>query len=381
MKKILFGAGKYGRYALDEYGHENVAYFVDNNSNKIGEMIDEIEVISFDEFLKIYKNYQIIVSTKFYQRIEAQLHHYGINSYQIYSLCDVRDYPTDKLLFNPYEDNDSYLDMSDEAVRQRIEAIKSETVNYGNTVECFNRIEIETINRCTGVCSFCPVSKQRDPRDYHEMSWELFTKIIDELADIDYTGWISLFSNNEPFLDNTIIDKQRYARKKLPNANFHLYTNGMVMNLDKFIAIMPYLDEMVIDNYNQKLELTSYNREIYDYCLEHPELNKKVTIVLRKVNEVLSTRGGDAPNARNVSYPDVPCLLPFKQMVVRPDGKTSLCCNDALGRNTLADLTKETILEAWNNSRYQMVRKCLREGGRREWNHCVNCDTFMIGES
>lgn len=28
-------------------------------------------------------------------------------------------------------------------------------------------------------------------------------------------------------------------------------------------------------------------------------------------------------------------------MVVRPDGKVSLCCNDALGTMTLGDLTKE----------------------------------------
>lgn len=72
----------------------------------------------------------------------------------------------------------------------------------------------------------------------------------------------------------------------------------------------------------------------------------------------------------SVSYPTAKCVLPFKQMIIRLDGKVSLYCNDSLERKTLADLTKETLAEAWNNPRYQMVRKCLYEG-REHWNHCV----------
>lgn len=63
-------------------------------------------------------------------------------------------------------------------------------------------------------------------------------------------------------------------------------------------------------------------------------------------------------------------------MIVRPDGKVSLCCNDPLGKNTLADLTKENIVDAWYNDRFQTVRKCLFKGGRKEWGHCIYCDNF-----
>jgi radical SAM protein with 4Fe4S-binding SPASM domain len=64
-------------------------------------------------------------------------------------------------------------------------------------------------------------------------------------------------------------------------------------------------------------------------------------------------------------------------MIIRPDGKVSLCCNDPLGKNTLGDLTKETILEVWNNDRYKMVRNCLYNG-RKNWKHCEFCDVFNL---
>lgn len=78
-----------------------------------------------------------------------------------------------------------------------------------------------------------------------------------------------------------------------------------------------------------------------------------------------------------VSYGKERCALPFKQLIIRPDGKVSLCCNDPLGKNTLGDLTKESVLDVWNNDKFKTVRKCLYEG-RANWKHCEYCDAFYI---
>ena len=140
-----------------------------------------------------------------------------------------------------------------------------------------------------------------------------------------------------------------------------------------------YTAQSMIDNYSSNLQLIDNSKAIVDYCEKHVELESKVTIVLRKPDEILSNRGGDSPNRNEeVSYPDAKCILPFKQLIIRPDGKVSLCCNDPLGKNTLADLTKETIIEAWNNQKFQMVREALHKG-RKEWKHCGNCDVFNLG--
>ena len=76
-----------------------------------------------------------------------------------------------------------------------------------------------------------------------------------------------------------------------------------------------------------------------------------------------------------ISYGNTKCALPYKQMIIRPDGKVSLCCNDPLGKDTLGDLTYETILEIWYGKKFQMVREALYKG-RSYWEHCKWCDNF-----
>ena len=47
-------------------------------------------------------------------------------------------------------------------------------------------------------------------------------------------------------------------------------------------------------------------------------------------------------------------------------------------KNTLGDLNKESIFDVWYGLRFTQVRKALIKG-RREWKHCVYCDTFSMG--
>jgi organic radical activating enzyme len=380
MKKIIFGAGQWGGYAIKKYGKENIQCIIDNNPEKVGHYLEGVRIFDAQELVRICRedDYEIIIAVKNGKSIEKQLRELNITNYSYYHSEDAY-FPTSELVVNPYDTLDGFLNSSQSNIDMRIQAEAEKVERLKNTDALFNHIEIETVNRCNGGCSFCPVNAKNDSREYQKMTEVLFYKIIGELEDMDYRGRIALFSNNEPFLDDRIIDFQKYARAHLPGARFHLFTNGTLLTLDKFVEIIPHLDELIIDNYNQNLELIPNNKKIVDYCEEHEELKNKVTVVLRKIDEVLTTRGGDAPNARKVSYPDAKCVLPFQQMIVRPDGKVSLCCNDPLGRNTLADLNEETLLEAWNNPRFRMVRKCLDEGGRKNWKHCEHCDTFNLG--
>ncbi len=287
-----------------------------------------------------------------------------------------------KLLINPYEcaneDSNETLWNATIAKSQMIQAVNKYVQIASRKVPLFRYLEIETINRCNGGCSFCPVNKQIDPRPEHRMTEKLFKKIIDNLADLDYSGEICTFSNNEPFLDERIIELNAYARMKLPNARLHLYTNGTLLTIEKFVLIMQYLDELVIDNYHQDLKMIKPVEEIYQYILNNNDYDGKVSIVLRKPNEILTSRGGDAPNRKDIlSFPNDSCALPFEQMVIRPDGKVSLCCNDPLGRNTLGDLNKQSLEEVWYGAPYTRVRELIAQG-RKEWKHCANCDTFYL---
>jgi len=239
----------------------------------------------------------------------------------------------------------------------------------------FSRVEIETINRCNGSCTFCPVNKNDDPRKPEKMTDELFDKIINELHDLDYSGDIGLFANNEPFLDKRLEVFAKKTRELLPGARIEIYSNGTLIELERFIKIIPYLDLLVIDNYNDKLKWHDTVKDIMEYLKQHPEHASKVSIRMRKETALMSTRGGQAPNNKKKKALPISCLLPFYHFYIRPDGKVGLCCVDALAKHTLGDVSQDSLKDVWFSETYKKVRERIRQG-RDSMDVCDCCDSY-----
>lgn len=240
-----------------------------------------------------------------------------------------------------------------------------------------SHIEIETLNRCNNTCGFCPVNRHDDPRVLTRMDEALFHRIIDDLAAWGYDRTLNLFSNNEPFLDKRIFAFAAYAREKLPNAYIQIITNGMALDAAKAEAILPLLSHMVINNYATTLDLHANIATLKAKLeAERPDLAEKVVIGLRLLDEFKSNRGGTAPN-RKVRDPlyRSRCAYPWFQMVVRPDGKVSLCCNDALGRETIGDVAADGIRAAWEDQRRAEVQRLMMDG-RDRLDICRHCDNL-----
>lgn len=243
----------------------------------------------------------------------------------------------------------------------------------------FNNIEIETVNRCNGTCSFCPVNKNQDPREYKKMPEELFEKIIKELKEINYNGAIALHSNNEPLLDKEICNYANYARKELPNSYIYLYTNGTLLTIDKFCELITNLDLLVIDNYNDNIQFIEPVKEIFNYCIQHPELKKKVRIDMRLQNQILTSRGGQSDNRDEILTLKSSCLLPFNKIVVQPDGRIPLCCCDPFGKVILGDLNTEKLVDIWNGKKAKALRESLykEQYSRKNLKLCSKCDVLV----
>ena len=244
----------------------------------------------------------------------------------------------------------------------------------------FQTIEVETINLCNNDCPFCPVNKHNDTRKPARMDENLFYSLIEQLKSIDYRGKLSLFSNNEPFLDNRILDFIEYAKKNLPNTRHCLYTNASLLDVEKFLRLTENLDKLIIDNYDDDFKFTPTVQKIMDADFPR-DFKCEVTISLRKKNQKLNTRGGKAPNRiseENKFAPMSPCILPFTQMIIRPDGTAAKCCNDPLNQMTLGDLNKQSILEIWRGKAYQELRKEMYHNGRRRISGCTYCDIFGL---
>ena len=224
----------------------------------------------------------------------------------------------------------------------------------------FKYVEIETVNRCNGDCGFCPVNRNQKQREYKKMDRELFEKIISQLEELNYDGLLALFSNNEPFLDDRIFEFAQYARTRLPQAYIYLYTNGKLLSVDKFKTIIEYLDFIQIDNYEPDLGKSEEICKIEKYVNERGVQQKYNYFEIDK-NAIRLSRGGTSPNLKVWYTSEVGCALPFVQMVIRPTGEVSLCCNDALGKNTLGDVNRQTITEIWFSERYNQIRKLISE--------------------
>ena len=236
-------------------------------------------------------------------------------------------------------------------------------------------VEIETVNRCNGDCPFCPVNVHEPQRPYAKMTDELFYKIIDDLSELNYSGQLAIYSNNEPFLDERIIKFHEYAREKVPNAFIHMYTNGSVMGLEKFKQIIPYLDEMVLDIYDDRQIITPVIQPVYDYVESHEELHEKVLFSLRLKHEILNSRGGQSPNKKDEAHRSkAKCVLPFQELIIRPTGHISLCAADALGKYDLGEMNTMTIMQAWHSEKHEEIRKAMKKTGRKGLMLCDKCD-------
>lgn len=154
-------------------------------------------------------------------------------------------------------------------------------------------ISIETINRCNSTCSFCPASRISDKRPFAKMEEGLFYKIIQELSEVEYDGYLNLYVNNEPFMDKRIEEWYQYAKENLPNAKMLLYTNGTLMTPERFQKIIPYIDKMIINNYTENFKIHENIQKIIDLVKAKTKYwDKDITVQIRFIQEILTNRAG-----------------------------------------------------------------------------------------
>ena len=242
-------------------------------------------------------------------------------------------------------------------------------------IPIFSSIEIETINRCNGACSFCPASRLVDKRSTKLMERSLFESIMHQLAELNFRGSLAIQGNNEPLLDSRVYEFCEMARKYVPKAYLEMFSNGTLLTVERLKDLMKSLDHLVIDSYDDSQKLRGALRDVAMVVEGDPALRERVFIYLRRQNLIRSNRGGKAPNRNSIIPLSSRCVLPFLQMCVRPDGKLSLCCCDAYGSMTLGDLNEEGILEAWRGNRYNEVRQRML-AGRSSIKICKECDVI-----
>ncbi len=242
-------------------------------------------------------------------------------------------------------------------------------------------VNLEPINRCNSTCEFCTANKNAEKRPYKRMEDSLYYSIIDQLADWNFKGHLTLYGNNEPLLDTRIVEFHKYAREKLPEAFIFMSTNGLILDVDMVKKIKPYVNQLIINNYCLDMKLHPNVQKVYEYVKAHPQEfdDVEILIQMRYLKEVLTNRAGSSPNKQATQKViKETCLMPYTDLWIVPDGRLGICCCDNLEVTTLADLTKVSLKEGWNSEPYKKLRESIRNG-RQGHGFCKHCDFIDAG--
>lgn len=243
----------------------------------------------------------------------------------------------------------------------------------------FKNVMVETINRCNGECAFCPANKNFETRPFKRMTESLYNLIIAKLADLEWGGWLYLCVNNEPYMDTRIINFAITAKEKL-NCKVAVITNGTLLTTDKLLDSAKWMDRITINDYSCSYRFSNHIKELYHFIIDNSDVFANVEIVFnrRLVNEVLTNRAGNAPNKKNSVKLTAPCLYPYTDLIIFPDGKVGICCNDCSESTEFGNIEEEDPYDIWCNEKFTMLREEMASG-RKNYPYCQNCDVIDAG--
>lgn len=251
-------------------------------------------------------------------------------------------------------------------------------------------VHLETRSLCNGRCSFCLAAARNKARPDVSMPDALIDKVLAELAELGFSGRLSLYNNNEPFLEPRLNDIIARARKALPLAYVEAKSNGRALTLDKVLSAFDAgLDILYVNDYRPAEDFAAGRHrknvaEIKEALEKSRRFRghfqdgtwfKRVIISLDRQDAVKEARAGTAPNREAISEAiSAPCLRPFEMLTIDPNGMVGICSNDVLMTETMGDLNHQSIREIWTSPQYAALRASLLDGDRSVKSTCRQCD-------
>jgi len=246
---------------------------------------------------------------------------------------------------------------------------------------------IDTVSYCNLKCSMCVHKKMKRKKGI--ISWALFTKIIDEIAEVDksvrvwmvFFGEALLLKRKKP----SIFDMITYAKSKgltdvVLNSNANLLDEGASRELIRsgLDAIYVGIDafkpetyakirvggnyEKVVQNTIQLMKLNKLmNSEKPEVFVQFVEMdinqNEKEDFIqfwnqqgaVVKIRPMVSWAGlVDAPNLTIGGVERCPCYWAMRTMSITDTGKVVTCAVDLDAKFIAGDINHHSLKEVWN---------------------------------
>lgn len=235
------------------------------------------------------------------------------------------------------------------------------------------QVYIETISACNRQCPYCYFTPESDKKNNgNKMTEETFDKIIASLEKINYSNLIYMYDINEPLLDERLPKFIHKVATRLPKSQIYVFSNGDLAT-----------EENVGECFRNGLNHFVFS--LHDHCNDkkiEKIINKfgrdKFTIadmtILKK--EEFMNRGGSVKNKEIVSqklWRNNSCWLPFRQVLVNPNGDFRLCCS-IRDEVLLGNIYNEDLVDYfYNNEKLKFYRNNLLKGDRTLLVPCKDC--------
>lgn len=252
---------------------------------------------------------------------------------------------------------------------------------------------IDTVSFCDLKCSMCFHREMTRKKGF--MPWELFTKIIDEIADVDKTVRVWMVFFGEALIKKkktpTIFEMIAYAKQKgltdvVMNSNANLLDeqaakdlinaglDAIYIGIDAF-SPETYAKVRVGGNYEKTvanvIRLLRLKKELQ---VAHPQIfvqfvemennkhekeaftkfwNEQGAMV--KIRPMVSWAGMiDAPNLVLGNNERWPCYWAMRTMSITDTGKVVTCAVDLDAKFVAGDINKQSLQEVWNGKLHEL---------------------------
>lgn len=206
------------------------------------------------------------------------------------------------------------------------------------------------------------------------MTEDLFTKILDQLAEINFAGTIMYHFYNEPTKDPRLEHFVKQTSLRLPNAIPRLFTNG------------DYLDDELIDRLflagMNDIHITDHNktkgrvsRRLKNAITKHfPKIDVDEGLG-RTPDRPIDNRGGlvNLATVGATPYLRKDCKVVWEVVNIDYQGNVLLCYSDYNREHVFGNVSEESFIDIWKKENYSRVRRNLRKG-KTELEICTNCN-------
>ena len=241
------------------------------------------------------------------------------------------------------------------------------------------RVEIELVSDCNLKCTYCPRHYVNNLTGY--MDFSLYKKIIDEIR--EFNPILVLHRRGESMLHPEFSKMLNYLNGEF--SEVQMATNATLLTKDKYEAIVNNLTFLSFsldtkDSFNKTRIPAKYD-VVSKKILEFLDYNQgKITTQVSMVNvgqpkeeieefkefwrnkvdrvriyEAHST-DGEFGKLKNPRPNRKPCIMPNYQMTIYENGIVARCNHD-WDSDGMGDVKKNSLIEIFNNEKYQNLRK------------------------